>query len=175
MNVILADLLTDAVHGAGRLTSPQAAPAVNVDGGRITDGPRLSAYVRARIEDARVTPPAFASLRNLAATSPDQLEREPMPEGLADSQPTQLPGRRRRERGRPGLPRDSASQRARDAKDTARPGGAIAIEDLFLPGVYADKVQAWFRTADAAVAALRAQANGEDAHVPRVPTVTVSQ
>eukprot|EP00965_Chrysotila_dentata_P190914 6174196-Pleurochrysis_carterae.AAC.1 len=98
-----------------------------------------------------------------------------MPEGLAESQPAQPPGKRRGERGRPGLPRDSGPPRVQGEVDTPRPAGAVAIADLFLTGVYDDKVQTWFRTADAAVTALRARAGGEDVQVPRVPTVTVTQ
>eukprot|EP00965_Chrysotila_dentata_P138689 4587526-Pleurochrysis_carterae.AAC.1 len=110
--------------------------AMSPDGGRVADGPRLSPYVRARIAEARVTPPAFASLRNLAQTTTAQLTREPMPEGLVDSQPAEPPGKKRGGRERPRLPRD-AQPTARD--DTPRPTGPIAIADLYLPGVYADK------------------------------------
>eukprot|EP00965_Chrysotila_dentata_P069112 2283980-Pleurochrysis_carterae.AAC.1 len=73
-----------------------------------------------------------------------------MPEGLADSQPAQPPSKRRGGRARPALPRDSAPPQAQGEADTPRPDGAVAIADIFLPGVYADKVLAWFRAADAA-------------------------
>eukprot|EP00965_Chrysotila_dentata_P011037 358715-Pleurochrysis_carterae.AAC.1 len=54
-----------------------------------------------------------------------------MPEGLAESQPAQLPGKRRGERGRPGLPRDSGPPRVQGEVDAPRPAGAVAIADLF--------------------------------------------
>eukprot|EP00965_Chrysotila_dentata_P082146 2711068-Pleurochrysis_carterae.AAC.1 len=80
-----------------------------------------------------------------------------MPEGLANSQPTGPPNKRRGGRERPGLPRDAGdspawggASSAQGGADAARPGGAIAIADLFRPGIYAGKVEAWFREADAA-------------------------
>eukprot|EP00965_Chrysotila_dentata_P122234 4040958-Pleurochrysis_carterae.AAC.1 len=72
-----------------------------------------------------------------------------MPEGLVDSQPAGPIGKRRSGRERPRLPRDAVPT-ARGSGDTPRPDGPVAIADLFLPSVYADKVQAWFRAADAA-------------------------
>ena len=48
--------------------------------------------------------------------------------------------------------------------------GPIAIDELYLPGVYEARVQAWLRMADAAAAAIR---RGEDP--PHVPTVVIEQ
>eukprot|EP00965_Chrysotila_dentata_P202668 6181238-Pleurochrysis_carterae.AAC.2 len=56
------------------------------------------------IEEARVAPPAFASLRNLAAEAPGALVREPRPGDLWAPQPTEPTGKRRRARARKPLP-----------------------------------------------------------------------
>eukprot|EP00965_Chrysotila_dentata_P134607 4452431-Pleurochrysis_carterae.AAC.1 len=97
-----------------------------------------------------------------------------MPEGLADPRQAGVAAGRRGRRERPALPRDTDRRPPQDA-DAPRPSGPISIADLFLPGVYAGKVLAWFAAADVAVAALRARALGEEVHVPRVPTVTITQ
>eukprot|EP00965_Chrysotila_dentata_P007481 242762-Pleurochrysis_carterae.AAC.1 len=77
MNVALAEALLAAAgverSGAGEPTATGASGdgiEEPVDGGRIADGPGLSAFVRARVETARATPPRFTSLRNLAPESP---------------------------------------------------------------------------------------------------------
>eukprot|EP00965_Chrysotila_dentata_P148324 4896727-Pleurochrysis_carterae.AAC.1 len=61
MNMAIAEALLAAVEGqhrdAGVATEAAAlrtetVPEAEVDGGRVTDGPGLSAYVRARVEAA---------------------------------------------------------------------------------------------------------------------------
>eukprot|EP00965_Chrysotila_dentata_P030270 1007166-Pleurochrysis_carterae.AAC.2 len=64
-----------------------------------------------------------------------------MPEGLVDSQPTGPPGKKRGGRERPQLPRD-AGPTMQGTYDAPRPVLPIAIADLFMPGIYADKLQA---------------------------------
>eukprot|EP00965_Chrysotila_dentata_P170427 5625295-Pleurochrysis_carterae.AAC.1 len=80
MNAVLAEaLLASAAHDADPTgheahgAAPTGGTATAADGGRIADGPWLSAYLRGRVDAARTTPPRFASLRNLAAESPEAL------------------------------------------------------------------------------------------------------
>eukprot|EP00965_Chrysotila_dentata_P028536 947724-Pleurochrysis_carterae.AAC.1 len=83
MNAVLAEaLLASASPGtdpAGRTAHDAAPPsgaAATADGGRLADGPRLSAYLRERVDAARAAAPRSASLRNLAAESPGALAVE---------------------------------------------------------------------------------------------------
>eukprot|EP00965_Chrysotila_dentata_P061719 2044458-Pleurochrysis_carterae.AAC.1 len=71
MNAALAEALLKASaagHGTPELGAEAGAPEAEaeVSGGRVTDGPELDPYVRARVERARCRPPRFASFRNLA-------------------------------------------------------------------------------------------------------------
>eukprot|EP00965_Chrysotila_dentata_P135306 4473938-Pleurochrysis_carterae.AAC.1 len=73
MNVALAKALLAATGGSADNDGDEApggtahgAAEEIVEGGRITDGPRLSKYVRVRMDAARTAPPRFASLRNMA-------------------------------------------------------------------------------------------------------------
>eukprot|EP00965_Chrysotila_dentata_P013159 434026-Pleurochrysis_carterae.AAC.1 len=155
-------------------THAQAA----VTGGRIADGPALSPAIRALIDEARREPAAFASLRNLAPETGETLATAPMPGDLRTPQPTAPSGKRRRAKARKPLPRPSPAPGPAPRAAPAAPvqGAEIPIEALFLPGVYAERVQTWFARADAAVAAsLRRRGRGEDVPVPAVPTVVVSQ
>eukprot|EP00965_Chrysotila_dentata_P234625 6200287-Pleurochrysis_carterae.AAC.1 len=63
MNEEIAVALLAAAAGVGATRA--LMDVENVEGGRITDGPRLTPTIRRRIAAARRTPPAFASMRNL--------------------------------------------------------------------------------------------------------------
>eukprot|EP00965_Chrysotila_dentata_P047125 1564084-Pleurochrysis_carterae.AAC.1 len=105
------------------------------------------------------------------------LAAAPMPGDLRTPQPTAPSGKRRRAKARKPLPQPAPASNPAPTAGPAAPseGTGIPIEALFLPGVYAARVQAWFAMADAAVAALRRRGQGEDVPVPAVPTVVVSQ
>eukprot|EP00965_Chrysotila_dentata_P130531 4315556-Pleurochrysis_carterae.AAC.1 len=161
MNEVLADTLLRAAGAAERAGADPGGGGgarEDVTGGRVADGPRLTPSIQACVTSARTTPPAFASLRNLAPAGRAELAAEPMPSGLLETQSAEPPtARRRRGHERSALPRSrsprgAAETRGREAGDYARPEGPVPIEALFLPGIYASRVQAWLAAADAAVA-----------------------
>eukprot|EP00965_Chrysotila_dentata_P142146 4699557-Pleurochrysis_carterae.AAC.1 len=81
MNRAIAEAFLRAWGGAGaRKRAVRAAPEAT--GGRVANGPSLSNSVRARVEEARFAPPAFASLRNKAPAETSALADEPMPGDL---------------------------------------------------------------------------------------------
>eukprot|EP00965_Chrysotila_dentata_P161640 5338504-Pleurochrysis_carterae.AAC.1 len=95
----------------------------------------------------------------------DAVATEPFPGDLRTPQPAPHPGRKPggRARRKP-LPRRKASGDGARTDGVGGAGGApmsgaagggmpesdIAIEDLFAPGIYAERVQTWFAAADAA-------------------------
>eukprot|EP00965_Chrysotila_dentata_P158904 5248971-Pleurochrysis_carterae.AAC.1 len=72
----------DATKRAGADAGGGGEARGDVTGGRVADGPHFTPSIRARIAATRATPPAFASLRNLAPMSRSKLATEPMPSGL---------------------------------------------------------------------------------------------
>eukprot|EP00965_Chrysotila_dentata_P187398 6172105-Pleurochrysis_carterae.AAC.1 len=155
MNIAIANMLLSATADQEPAAQRHMA-RLDATGGRVGDGPSLSASIRARIAEARTAPPAFASLRNLAPEDANALAAEPMPDGLLELQPAEPPRkskRAKRRRALPGAgdgPTDTSRGAGGDGNAAERPPGPIAIADLFLPGVYADKVQSWLAAADAA-------------------------
>eukprot|EP00965_Chrysotila_dentata_P123919 4096346-Pleurochrysis_carterae.AAC.1 len=103
MNAALARALLSAGEEAAR--ARHAATGGDVSGGRVADGPGLSAPIRAAIEAARARPPPFASLRNLEPEHEATLEIEELPGDIRAPQPREPTGKRRRERKRKPLPR----------------------------------------------------------------------
>eukprot|EP00965_Chrysotila_dentata_P141633 4680499-Pleurochrysis_carterae.AAC.1 len=59
MNAVVADMLAASAGRGSRAPHLGVEAPMDVDGGRVADGPHLSAYIRARIAGARATPPAF--------------------------------------------------------------------------------------------------------------------
>eukprot|EP00965_Chrysotila_dentata_P149879 4949407-Pleurochrysis_carterae.AAC.1 len=90
----------------------------------------------------------------MAPAVENALALEPFPGDLRAPQPAVAQGKRKRERSRKPLPRHRGHGTDSAAADEVRPEGDIPIHDLYLPGVYAGRVEAWFAAADAATAAL---------------------
>ena len=137
------------VHGAGSVAGD--APY------GIAAGPGLPGNVRARVEAARAAPHRFASLRNLASATPEELAAASIP-----SQPVV------RSDLRPAPTAAAWGDQLVGPQDQ-RPSGPIALHQLFMPGVF-QRVEDW-RTA--AELALRCIAEGKPARPP--PTLTIPQ
>eukprot|EP00965_Chrysotila_dentata_P198183 6178637-Pleurochrysis_carterae.AAC.1 len=178
------DALAEAFAGALRADAPReghdlgargVAHAAEAErGGRLTQGATLAGEARAAVSAARRTPAPFASARNYEPEDEGQLAVEPLPGDLRAPQPAAREGKRGRARARKALPRGGAAPHGAPrmaSQGRERPAGAVAIHELFLRGVYDGRVQSWFQAADAAVAALRQRAAGEEVDVPPVPTV----
>ena len=149
-------------------------------GGRVGEGWALSPEVARACEAARHSTPKFASERNKRPTAASELQGEALPGDLhappARSRPKPKAGRaqggaepRRRtlddDTAASDAQREAAAQRA-----VRRAAGPVAVHELYLEGVYSQKVQPWMQQADAAAAALRAGRTP-----PSVPTVTITQ
>eukprot|EP00965_Chrysotila_dentata_P132852 4392939-Pleurochrysis_carterae.AAC.1 len=69
MNAALAALLLGGGGGGpprgGGAGQGREEPEQPVEGGRVSDGPALTPFIRAAVEAARDRPSSFASLRNL--------------------------------------------------------------------------------------------------------------
>eukprot|EP00965_Chrysotila_dentata_P131454 4345434-Pleurochrysis_carterae.AAC.1 len=130
------------------------------------------------MEAARARPSPFTSFRNLVAEDSARLAQEPLPADLRDPRAGACAAKRARAANRrrlpagAGLPAGCVVERDEEGR---RPEGRIRIAQLFLGGVYEAYVGAWLREADAAVAALRAQAGGAVVEVPDVPTRVLGQ
>ena len=116
----------------------------------IAAGPQLSAAVRARVEEARSSRPRHASLRNLAAASAAELRGAAIPHLPAVHSEAQPP------------PTATPWGEAAVGPQQERPNGVIAIEALFLPGIF-DKIEIWRAAAEAA---MRDIAAGRPTHPP---------
>ena len=119
----------------------------------IAAGPELPAAVRARVDSARVAPPRFASLRNLADASSLELRRASMPH-LDAVQSEAHPAPTAAAWGSNGV-----------GPQEGRPEGAIAIEQLFQSGVFG-QIETWRVRAEAAMRAIAAG-------VPATPPATL--
>ena len=173
-----------------RETSGMAAPAVlatggtgATQGGRVGEGWTLSPEVAHACETARRSTPKFASERNKRPMAASALRGEALPGDLhappTRSRPKPKAGRAPSgaepqprttdvedgDRPASDMRREAAAQRA-----VRRAAGPVAVHELYLEGIYAQKVQPWMAQADAAAAALRAGRTP-----PRVPTVTITQ
>eukprot|EP00965_Chrysotila_dentata_P226345 6195348-Pleurochrysis_carterae.AAC.1 len=126
-----------AAAAGAAATAGAAREGDGADGGRVADRPRLSAYVRDQLDRARLAPLAlFASRRNLAPVTAEELVREPMPEGLIETQPAELPRARRRGRARRALQRGGGTDYTPLTSvggERERPPGPVAITELFDP------------------------------------------
>ena len=171
MNAFLAAAAAHAVATRARAPERGGAGAVPpAEGGRIGDGATLTALVRDAIDAARHAPARFASTTSRVAASRAELRAAAMPGNLHRPMLPGKPGGRPLKRGR-ALPPDScAASIAAGSLTWVEPSGRIAIEDLFLPGVYADVVDGWLREAAEAARLMRA---GESA--PRVRTRVLPQ
>ena len=154
------------LHSSWDSPAPAATPGA---GGRVTDGIELAAEVAAKCEAARVTPPRFASLRNLAAASRAELLLAELPSDLrADMTPTR-PKQPKPPKGRALPPPTTGGEAACDAA-LVQPEGPIHIEQLFASGIYELEIRPWLRRAAEAAMAIE---KGEDAVA--VPTLRIPQ
>lgn len=101
----------------------------------ITDGPSLSAPVRAAVEDARTRRRKWASFANLEPASTDELRAAPMPDLLPQAGRTEWPG-----------PPSQPGADARLAEFRAALGRNVAITDLWLPEEWR-RFQVWMARA----------------------------
>ena len=140
------------------------APATPLLDGAITSGASLGPVASAACVAARLTPPPFASLRNEAHASEEELRRSPYPydcrQPMQPLRPDRPAAAAKRKRLPPAVDRQAAAavgyEPEPSAGCTARPAGRIAIAQLFLVGVYDSEVQSWLLLCDAAVADVRA-------------------
>jgi hypothetical protein len=161
-------------------------PPTSQSSGRITDGPSLCPAISSACEAARTLAPRFASVRNAHPAPAAELRLEPFPGNLLAPVVSLKPsGASKALRRRPLVDRRRASdgglRRASEAADDgaadegphgsevpcsapAPPDGPIAIEQLYLEGVYEREVLGWFEIADRAVAELLAGRRPQ--HVP---------
>jgi hypothetical protein len=110
--------------------------------GQIQYGSLLHPVARAAVEMARHRPPKFASHRRSRPAQRDELERTAYPTIPEAIRPSVAEAR---QAGQPhGL----------DPPSGAFPAGKIAIEQLFLPGIW-ERIAEWMVAADAALARLR--------------------
>ena len=137
-------------------------------GGRVADGFALAPLIATACEEARHVPPRFASSRNKRAATEAQLRAEPLPGGLHAPPARTNP----RPAAAPGTTPETAEAdaEARRAATRRLAAGPVAIEQLYLDGVYAGEVVPWLRDADDAARALR-----EGKRDWKVPTVTIGQ
>ena len=142
-----------------------------VCGGRISDGPTLSASLAERVGQARAKGAPFISARNLIKEADDLILKAAIPAGITAYHPTAAgadgPPRKKRVKGAP-LPAPAPLGGAEGSAE--RPKGNIAIEGLYLPGIYASEVQGWL---DKAASALTALLRGDK--VPTVPTLVLTE
>ena len=185
MNEFLAEALAararrtyDDSSVAGQLGGLAAA----ADEGRVADGHALGPLAAAACEAARWTAPRFASLRNRLPAALSDLRHEPMPG--EPQRPPPLPsrpwlggdGRRARSAATaaPHVVADADVAAARRAAAAARAArmleGPVAIEELYLDGVYEAEISTWMHLANAAAAALR-----EGRSYTRPPSRTITQ
>ena len=146
-----------------------------VAGGRVRFGAALSPELREWVEERRRSPAEFASWRNLRGVKSEELWREELPRGLLEWERGREGRRKKRKKRRP-LDRPSREEACPHADaQRVRPEGPIHISQLYCEGVYATKVEGWFRWADEACADMQRRARGEEVDMPRVPTVVIEQ
>lgn len=133
--------------GAAEGDSPQGIAA----------GPSLPADVRARVDAARSSPPRFASLRNLADATDEELRRAVMPH---------LPAVRS---DRQQAPTAAAWGADHVGPQRHRPAGPIHIHQLFLTGVFG-RIETWRGLAEQS---MRDIAAGRPTRPP--PNLTIPQ
>ena len=118
-----------------------------VVGGRVADGAKLSPSIARMCEEARLTPPPFASARNLLAAAEASLRIEALPGDLhTPMQPSKPKAKRGKGKAHPA----ACSAVAGSSADDIRPEGKIGVAQLFYPGVYAEQVESWLELADVA-------------------------
>ena len=184
MNEFLAVAATTALRRSRAAAAAGAPSAVAADdtarrqGGRVGEGWALSPEVARACDMARRSTPKFASERNKRPTAASELRDEALP-GDLHSPPIRVRPKAKPARGRGGTSagrgtaREDTDDRRAEAvrqREARLAAGPIPIHELYLEGVYADKVQPWMRLVDAAVVALRSGATP-----PSVPTVTITQ
>ena len=164
MNEFLAEALAT---WARRQIAEQHGLVRTMRGGRVADGHRLGVEVAAACEDARTAPPRFASMRNRRAASTATLRKAALPGDLhaPPSKPTH-----RHQASCPTHMAGGPDDEMADARAERMAQGPIAIDELYLNGVYEGEIASWMRLADEATAALRA---GKRANL--VPTRTIGQ
>ena len=131
----------DAARNEMLLSGVSSPEDDHLDG--IAAGPALPAAVRARIQEARLAPPKFASIRNLADATAEELRRAHMPHLPAvtsDPQPA---------------PTAAAWGADHVGPQHARPSSPIRIDMLFLPGVFR-RIEEWRASAELAIQSIAA-------------------
>ena len=149
-----------------------------IEGGRIAHGRQLHPSLAEHVAARRRSAPEFASLRNLEAEPAANLRLEELPAGLhIEPGPVKKPRKRKLSRALPrgAQPAEVGGSGATHPPAPAPPEGPIPIEQLFLPGVYKERVDSWFDLVDAAINAPRARKAGAGASIPGVETRVIEQ
>lgn len=173
VNALIAALC--AVGFAAKRGKPTRSPPSITGAGLIASGAGMCAAHVAAIELARHAPLRFASSRAVVDAVADELALEPFSGTLLSrpmlNRPTPAHSLKR---GRE-LPTENSARVHITIGETgdvvcAQPRGAIAIADLYLPGVYEACVAPWLRAVDSA---LRVLASG--GVPPKIETVVLPQ
>ena len=150
-----------------------------IEGGRIAHGRQLHPSLAEHVAARRRSAPEFASLRNLEAEPAANLRVEGLPAGLhiESGQGAKKPRKRKLSRALPrGVqPVEADGGGAASPSAPAPPQGPVSIEQLFLPGVYKERVESWFDLVDAAINTPRALESGAGAPAPSVETRVIEQ
>ena len=149
-----------------------------VEGGRIAHGRQLHPSLAEHVDARRRSVADFASLRNLEAEPVANLRLERFPAGLRiEPGPEKKPRKRKLSRALPRTtpPANMEGGVSAPSPAPAPPEGPIAIEQLFLPGVYTDRIESWFDLVDGAINAPRARKLGSRASAPSVETRVIEQ
>ena len=182
LNRLLARAVAESALATRRRRSARPLPAQptrlpTIFEGLVAEGPALGPTAHAACEAARRLPPRFAHADLSIPTPPAHLRAESFPGDLAAPVNSTRPStvckalrRRRLPLASEACARIGCCTHPFNQPAPTRPAGPIAIESLFLPGVYVDEVLTWFALADTATAAVRA-----GAAPPAVPTRVIGQ
>ena len=186
LNALLARALAESALATRRRRRVSHPPASalrlpEIREGSISEGPALGPIAHAACEAARTAPPRFAHIDLRRSSALHQLRDEPMPGDLCAPVVSTRPSRMCKAMRRRRLPfAEQACAHTGCCSEPCEPcepdpvpqapTGPIHIEQLFLPGVYADQVQTWMALADEAASAIRA-----GKRPPAVPTRVIGQ
>jgi len=139
MNEFIADAIVARARARLHASpTPTAGTPQAGAGGLISRGATLSPEVAAACDDARLTAPRFASLRNLSSSRPEELRHEPYPNDLSSPPIPSSP--RKTGKGSSISSRPASDQIDHEAYRSQREAriaaGPIPIEELYLEGVY---------------------------------------
>ena len=200
MCALLARAILDACEMARSQRQRSTVNAQPSTAGDVCEGAALDGRILEAVTAAGSEPPPFCSTRWVEPAPRSDVAAEPFPTALRDPMHVRAPRpTRQRGRPLPphdhappaaaarmaaagvGSAEDdrdfggsttssAAGQLLADAISPPELRGAVPIDRLFLPGIYARKVQPWLSLAAEAMRALR-----EGRPAPRVPTVVVPQ